>query len=394
MVSFSDFEAEVQSALLYLNDPTHSPGPTLARVLQIHRSSEVRAALLAAIESLQPDEAVPPAARARRLYELLRCRFVDELPQQECSKRLGLSLRHFRREQQSAIRLLAENLWPQEMDMTGEMPVMADPPVSTWRAQLRQEVSALYQHRPAESSNLAQVIDEAVTLYKQLGVHPHVQVIMEDVEEGATVAIHPSVLSQIIFIAIEKLASNEITRKVVVSGDSQQSWSRITIQSRPASPESLPSSDFITETVAVHGGRVAISHVGGWAKIDLLFAASEKSLVLVVDDNLDLAHFYERYVEGSRYEIVHVSQGSEVWHAVAKRMPDMIVLDVMLPDVNGWQLLNELRKDPATSQVPVIVCSVIDHAELARALGAAAYLAKPVHRQAFLQTLDQVRLSR
>lgn len=393
MASFSEFEAEVQSALLYLNDPTHTPGPTLARVLRIHRSSEARAALLAAIDALQPDAAMPAASRAHRLYQLLRCRFVEELPQQECSKRLGLSLRHFRREQQSAIRLLAESLWPQEMD-EDKMPLVADPPASTWRAQLRQEFSALYQHRPTEISDLAKVIGEAVTLYGNLGVHPHVQVIMEDVEEGATVAIHPSVLSQIIFIAIEKLASNDITRQVVVSGASQQPWSRITIQSRPASPESLPSSDFITETVAVHGGRVAINYVEGWAKIDLLFASSEKSLVLVVDDNLDLAHFYKRYVEGTRYEIMHVSQGSEVWPAVATRRPDMIVLDVMLPDVNGWLLLSELQKHPATAQVPVIVCSVIDHAELAKTLGAAAYLAKPVHRQTFLQTLDQVRLSR
>ena len=120
----------------------------------------------------------------------------------------------------------------------------------------------------------------------------------------------------------------------------------------------------------------------------------EKSVVLVVDDNLDLVHFYKRYVEGTGYEVVHVSQGGDVWSAVERRTPDLIVLDVMLPDINGWQLLHELQQRPATARIPVIICSVINQEALANALGAAAYLAKPVHRQAFIQILDQVRLNR
>jgi CheY-like chemotaxis protein len=218
--------------------------------------------------------------------------------------------------------------------------------------------------------------------------------VVEDVEEGIMASIHPSVLSQLLIVMLEKLSSNGVTRQIVVGGGHFRHWSQIWVEVRPAAAESLAASDFVTETVAVHGGRVALSSHGDSARIELHFPTSEKYVVLVVDDNLDLVHFYKRFVEGTEYEIVHVSQGSEVWQAAATRSPDMIVLDVMLPDMNGWHLLREMQKSPVTQQIPVIVCSVINQEELAKTLGATAYLAKPVHRQQFLQALDRLRLRR
>lgn len=399
MISFDDFESELQSALVNLNDPSHVVGGTLAQVLRVPRMAQLRTLLVEAIDSLRPDASVPLVSRAHRFYDLLRLRFVEELPQQECSRRLGLSSRHLRREQQQAIHLLAERLWPQGASVEAVMPntfalpalPIEDAPSSTWRSQLQQEFSALNQHVPAEVSQLAEVIYESVTLYNTLAIHPHVDVRVGQTAKDSTVAIHPMVLGQTIFLAIEKLASNGITREIVVSELSHALGSEVTIRSRPASPDYLPSSDFIAETVAVHGGRVAVNYADGWATIHLYLAMRETLHVLVIDDNLDLVHFYKRYVEGTSYEVDHVSQGGDVWAAVARRRPDLMVLDVMLPDINGWHLLHELRQHPITAQIPIVVCSVINQEALAKTLGAAAYLAKPVHRQTFIQALDSVR---
>lgn len=393
MQLFAEFEAEVQNALINLNDPTHSPGPLLARALHTSRMEEMRALLIDVIGSLQPSGDTPATARANRLYDLLRLRFIDELPQHECARRLGLSLRHLRREQQSAIHLIAERLWPQGAH-ADELPSPNDEQPLTWRTQLQQEFSALQQYAIEDDTNLATVLREAVALHNVLGIHPEVQVTVGAVRDETMVAVHPAVLEQIVFIAIDKLAGNGITREIVVSDTSQPPWSRITLQSRPASPDSLPADDFVAETMAVHGGRASIHYVAGWAMIDLILPAREKSVVLIVDDNIDLVHFYRRYLEGTEYEILHVSQGGDVWKVVARRRPDLIVLDLMLPDVNGWHLLHELLQHPTTSGIPVIVCSVIEQETLAKKVGAAAYLAKPVHRQAFIQTLDRVRLGR
>jgi CheY-like chemotaxis protein len=392
MINFAEFEAEVQTALLHLNDPTYPPGPTLARILKTQNSDDLRATLVAAIESLEPNATTPASTRGHRLYNLLRFRFIQEVPQQECSRRLALSSRHLRREQQSAIHLLAERLWPQTVLVDVEPPAPPEGALTSWRSQLKQEFSALQQHTPSDSSNLGEVIHEVVKLTQILGVHAKVQITVGEVEAGTTVDIHPAVLGQMIFVAIDKLAGNDISREVVISASRQRPWTRITVQSRPASPNCLPTSDFIVETLSVHGGRVHINYAAGWASIDLLLATKDKAVVLVVDDNFDLVHFYKRYVEGTGYEVVHASEGAQVWSLVKRRPPDLIVLDVMLPDINGWHLLYELHQHPDTLQIPVVICSVIDQATLATSLGAAAYLTKPVHRQAFIQTLDHVRL--
>ena len=392
MTNFAEFEAELQGALLHLNDPTYPPGPTLTRVLHTQNSDDLRATLVAAIESLEPEATTPAATRGRRLYDLLHFRFVQEVPQQECSRRLGLSSRHLRREQQSAIHLLAERLWPQTLLADVEPISPSAGGLTLWRSQLKQEFFALQQHTPADSSNLGEVINEAVELTRLLGVHTNVKIAVGEVEAETTVDIHPAVLGQMIFIAIDKLAGNGISREVVINAVQQRPWTRITVQSRPASPDCLPTSDFIAETLSVHGGRVRVNYAGGWASIDLLLTTKDKALVLVVDDNFDLVHFYKRYVEGTGYEVLHASEGGQVWSMVKRRPPDLIVLDVMLPDINGWHLLHELHQHPDTLQIPVVICSVINQETLATSLGAAAYLTKPVHRQIFIQTLDHVRL--
>jgi CheY-like chemotaxis protein len=117
-----------------------------------------------------------------------------------------------------------------------------------------------------------------------------------------------------------------------------------------------------------------------------------KTTVLVVDDNLDMARFYRRCSEGTRYHIVHVAQGQGLFETVKVVVPDIIVLDVMLPDVDGWELLMRLHEDPTTRSTPVIICTVVKEEDLALSLGAARYLTKPVRPREFIQALDQLLL--
>jgi CheY-like chemotaxis protein len=93
---------------------------------------------------------------------------------------------------------------------------------------------------------------------------------------------------------------------------------------------------------------------------------------------------------GTRYHIKHVPEGGRVFEAVRAFSPDIIVLDVMLPDADGWEVLAHLHEHSATRFVPVIVCSVVREEELALALGAALYLSKPIQRDQFIEALDQV----
>ena len=84
-------------------------------------------------------------------------------------------------------------------------------------------------------------------------------------------------------------------------------------------------------------------------------------------------------------------EGEEGLRLATEGQPDIIVLDVMMPQKDGWEVLQTLHNSEATRHIPVIVCSVLDDARLALSLGAVDHLAKPVTRSRLLQALARCR---
>jgi CheY-like chemotaxis protein len=123
--------------------------------------------------------------------------------------------------------------------------------------------------------------------------------------------------------------------------------------------------------------------------VTLLLVAPEQAIVLVVDDNADWLELVQRYAAGSRYQVVTTRSPETARDSAGKLQPSLIILDVMMHNVDGWQVLSELRHDPATSHIPVVVCTILPLEEMALALGANAFLQKPVSQQQFLQVLDR-----
>jgi hypothetical protein len=75
---------------------------------------------------------------------------------------------------------------------------------------------------------------------------------------------------------------------------------------------------------------------------------------------------------------------------VAETQPDVITLDVMMPNMDGWQVLRALAQNPATAKIPVVVCSVLREPEVALSLGARAYLKKPIDPLMLVETLARL----
>ena len=117
---------------------------------------------------------------------------------------------------------------------------------------------------------------------------------------------------------------------------------------------------------------------------------SSRPLVLVVDDNADMRHYVVRLLS-RRYEVEALSDGSAALAAVRRRRPDLIVTDVMMPNLDGFGLLRELRGDPGTAAIPVIVLSA-RAGEEARVEGleegADDYLIKPFSARELLARVE------
>lgn len=116
----------------------------------------------------------------------------------------------------------------------------------------------------------------------------------------------------------------------------------------------------------------------------------DQHLVLAIDDNPDVISLINNALENSPYRVIGVNDSSKAIEVVQQLQPIAVTLDVMMPEVNGWQILHQLRANPATSTIPVIMLTVLEDRSAAHVLGADEYLVKPVERDTLLNTLRHV----
>ena len=114
--------------------------------------------------------------------------------------------------------------------------------------------------------------------------------------------------------------------------------------------------------------------------------------VLVIDDNQGLVELLRRYLTGLMCRVWTATNGSAGLELAAQLSPDAIILDVMMPEMDGWELLQRLRSHPSTAAIPVIICSVFNDPELAYSLGASTILTKPVKQTDLVDALRQLRV--
>ena len=97
-----------------------------------------------------------------------------------------------------------------------------------------------------------------------------------------------------------------------------------------------------------------------------------------------------RILSKAGYRVEAVADGREaVKQAIASR-PAVVTLDVMMPTMDGWTVLQALKADPTLATIPVVMVSLLEHQELARSLGATDYLQKPVQRETLLTVVNRL----
>lgn len=113
--------------------------------------------------------------------------------------------------------------------------------------------------------------------------------------------------------------------------------------------------------------------------------------VLVVEDNREALFIYEKYLRGSEFQVVPAQDLNEARRALQEFRPVAIVLDVLLQGEHSWNLLQELKSQPSTKDIPVFVVTVVENQQKALALGATAFHSKPIDRAWLLNQLQATR---
>jgi CheY-like chemotaxis protein/predicted DNA-binding protein (UPF0251 family) len=405
MVSYKEFEKEFQEALCHLYDPDYQPREALCAATGCDLGDgmpAVRTAILRAIESLEPPSDTPPTALTRQVYGLLHNRFVLRLTQEETAYRLNVSRRTVNRLQHKAAHALAEALWrhsqtlgqvarglPQRDDGLPTEETPADTPISDWRSQMQRELDSLEAKAPSAPCDVGEAISSVLGFIDPLAPKLGIRVEVKSVQPGLVAAIHPVLLHQVLISALKRFGPCVSDGQVAVYARLEDGNVKITLTGATAVRNGLNERTFTSGIPISKDISIETCVDGTQAFVWINVPSMGKVTVLVVDDNEDMARFYRDCTIGTRYHIIHVAQGGALFQTIETTIPDIVVLDVMLPDIDGWRLLMRLHEDPATRSIPVIICSVVQEEDLALSLGAARYLPKPVRPREFIQALDQ-----
>ncbi len=355
---FDAFEQELRDALAHLYDPIYSPPELLCDVLAYAGQPSVdgvQKALLVAISQLAPGADVPPTTREWRVYDLLSYRYVHELTQEETAQKLGISSRHLRREQQLAVHVLAHRLWNQyvqsspdsDLDQQGDAQSIA---VATtdgdWRSQVRQELASLDQIDPDAVADIGEVIGSISELVSRMADRLGVRVAFHIDEGDLTARVHPALLRQILIDSLQTQLQTMSGGEIHVNSRLSHKHVLVSITGEPVAEGAHSDSEFVREAVALQGGRCDLHVIGQRRSFSIQLPHARQIVVLMIDDNEDLVHFFRRFTAHTRYRLVHVNTGEAAHDAIESFRPDLIVLDVMLPDIDGWEILTRLHDDP------------------------------------------------
>ena len=113
----------------------------------------------------------------------------------------------------------------------------------------------------------------------------------------------------------------------------------------------------------------------------------EAPLVLVVEDEGPAQELLVSHLEEAGYRAITVGSGVEAVRAARELRPDVITMDILMPGKNGWQVVEELKRTPATATIPVIIISVVEERKKGLAIGAVDYLVKPVSKDHLLEAI-------
>ena len=162
--------------------------------------------------------------------------------------------------------------------------------------------------------------------------------------------------------------------------------------------------------IELHGGRIGISRSEEGKGSTFFFTlpidgsdepgqtdtqtqeqtGTKKPIILSVDDEAQIAQLYQRYLGDLNYEIIPLSNPKAAVAKAVELNPMAITLDVMMPEKDGWSVLRDLKENPKTSHIPVIICSILEEKEKGLKLGASAYLIKPFLRDDFINIIEEI----
>lgn len=376
------------------------------------RTQSLRRILVDVVRALRPAPGTPSQSPDWRMHRILELRYIEGLTPAEVMERLALSKSHYFREQSRVVEAVAAVLWERALTQTILLPA-AQPTMLPAAAELdtgeldtgdlpggsrselaQTEAERLCAHAIWEAVDIAELLADLRPVIESLAAANGVALAMPapaafPVAHASRTLLRQSLLNVVTY-ALDMAPGGALTLAPVTVGMETGFAVRATrpaAQVAPAKRRQGIGLEIARRLLAAMTGRLTWEEGPDAWEARLLWRTGAGQTLLVVDDNLGFIDLIRRYLTGYNWQVVGAGNGQEARQVLAEQHVSVIVLDVMMPEEDGWELLRALRATEATRDLTIIVCSVLNEPQLAQMLGASAYLPKPVSRQALLAAL-------
>lgn len=354
--------------------------------------------LLDAIDELDPGPGAPAFSHAWRRHRLMVLHYVEGLTPRAVAERLAVSRRTYYREHKEAIGAIAALLWDRKRDLQNTADESDEGQSSLDRIELLR-MNAARIIRSERTAPLGEVVAEVVLLARKLAKERNMEIrVVAPETVNDQVSVDRNTIRQLVLegmsFALE--GSKDGTLTIQLRGESGSVHLRLSsepMHTIPDHPESLRDQQRTHLSVLkelAQARQVGVELEGNWQQglcIDLCLPTLDPKTILVAEDNEDTLELFARYLALHGYKPLRARSGADAIRLAKNHQPYAILLDLMMPDQDGWDVLQTLSNQPETTHIPTIVCTVLSARQLALSLGAAAFLEKPVSEQDLLQAL-------
>lgn len=364
--------------------PLAAAGETIAGHSVDAAARSLRRDLITAIEALSPGAEVSAQTPQARIYNLLVLHYVEGRTVQEAAHEIGISERQAHRNLRHGEEQVAAVLWSRLGDAAKREPRAVQ------LSSVEEEMARLVPE--PRSVDVAALIHRAEAAVKQQADQRKVSLNVTGPERPLIISTDPAVAQQVLINAFSHTIRQAQPGPLQLTVHTNQDQLSIQLGCvlEPQYRHRPVIGQVITQLAERLGWQVTETDQPDLTRTVTLVLVAHQPTVLVIEDNEGLVKLLDDYLSDHACQVRAAANGPDGLRLAQDLLPDAIVLDVMIPEMDGWEVLQRLKNHPQTAEIPVIMCSVLDSPELAYSLGASLFLSKPVSRDEVLSGLHQL----
>jgi CheY-like chemotaxis protein len=397
----TEFRNIVKDILNHISDPAYLENHQLINTFVDNGSNQgsiqgLREIFHDGIDLLQPPSNTPAIAPEWRCYKILTLRFLQLKEWHIIETDLGLSQRQVQRDLKKGLDALISILWDRYTKIGKNLPLKEDSTnksVDTYDQELIKEELKNWEIT-YNRVNLDNIIQQALQLCNSLlKADFNDRVNLTEIDKNLSVMVDPVLTKQGIYKILSMVGSGISDARVNIrTRKLNEFFYDLSFEINHSNPLLIDSWMTGKLFFTIQGLNQNLNESLKLTIISVILPVQKQISCLVIDDVESVRRLIERMLGSYGIQVFGADNYDDALGLIQLIKPDFILLDILMPKMDGWQMMTNIAANPDTSEIPVIICSVLYEPELSQAVGAKAYIRKPINRLELIDTLQNLNL--